>query len=245
MATKRKNKKISKTILSIALMIIAIVGLFGYVLPVYNKAKNIGIGIGDTTGKMVGDVIGSFNGISSGISEGTLDGKKEGLSAKDTRADLKKSIKEVGRLEILEAGITIENLNQIGDDYIGLYVLKGVAEFSIDLNEIDIEEVGEDTMQILLPEIEVDVYVDERETEKLAEYQKHVWSGSTEDGLKAYMNSREVGNASIKDSIENSDSLLMEAENSAKEQVKILASSATGNNKDIIVVFKKEVQGNE
>ena len=77
--SKRKNKKIITNILSIACMVVAVVGVFGYALPAYNNAKNLGISVGDRTGTIVGNVIGSFDGITTGLAKGAEDGPLSGL----------------------------------------------------------------------------------------------------------------------------------------------------------------------
>lgn len=244
MRLKGKAKKNAITLLSIALMVVALIGFFGYVIPAYNNAKNIGVSMGDTTGKLVGNVIGSYDGITTGLAKGSADGKEEGLSAKDTKSEIKSSFSEVGILEVLEAGIKLKNVNTIGDEYAVLYVLKGVAIYSVNLKDVEINDVDSSTVEILLPDINVEIYIDESGTEKLAEYQKRSWSGSAKDGFTAYMNTREVADKSVKDTLENYDDLIEVAESSAKKQVEIIAKTATGNKKAVVVRFKKEVKGN-
>lgn len=247
MATKMKGKtkKVVITILSIAMLASAIIGLFGYVVPLYYNAKNLGISIGDRAGKTVGNVIGSFNGITTGLAEGSEDGKEEGLSAKDIKSDIRNRFSEVGNLEVLEAGVKIKDVNKKGDDYAALFLIKGVAHYSVNLKEMEIYDVDSSTVEILLPEVKVEVFIDESATEKLAEYQKHSWSGSAEDGFTEYMNTREAADQSIKEVMENYDDLKKTAENAAINQVGIIAKAATGNKKDVVVMFKKEVQGDE
>jgi len=247
MANKLKGyaKKTAKTVLSVGLMIVTIVGVFGYIIPICKDAKSFGISTGDKSGKMVGNVIGSYDGVTKGIAEGSGDGKEEGLVAKDTNPKIKNSISEVGNLEVLEAGVKLENVNTLGDDYAALFFLKGVAVFSVNLNEAEINDKDDLTIEILLPEVNVEIYIDERETEKLAEYQKHSWSGSAKDGFVEYMNTRDAVDNSAWDMMENYDALIEVAENSAKKQVEIIAKAAVGNTKDVIVNFKKEVQGDK
>ena len=242
---KGKSKKTAITILSIALMVVAIIGVFGYALPAYNNAKNLGISMGDKTGKIVGNVIGSFDGITTGLAKGSEDGKEEGLSAKDTKSEIENSFSDVGNLEVLEAGVKLKDVNTLGDDYAALFLLKGVAIYSVNLKEVEINDVDSSTIEVLLPDINVEIYIDESGTEKLAEYQKHSWSGSAKDGFVEYMNTREAADKSVKETMENYDAMIEAAENSAKKQVGIIAKAATGNKKDIVVKFKKEVQDNE
>ena len=242
---KGKAKKNAITILSIVLMIFAIVGVFGYVIPAYNDAKNLGVSVGDKTGKLVGNVIGSYDGITTGLSKGSEDGKEEGLSAKDTKSEIKTSLSEVGNLEVLEAGVKLKDVNTLGNNYAALFLLKGVAIYSVNLKDVEINDVDSSTVEILLPDVNVEIYIDESATEKLAEYQKYSWSGSAKDGFVEYMNTREAADKSVKATLENYDDLIEAAESSAKKQVGIIAQAATGNKKEIVVHFKKEVQGNE
>lgn len=242
---KRKNKKMTKNILSIVFFIIALVGLFGYVIPLYRTAENVGTNVGDKTGKLVGNVVGSYDGITSGWAKGSSDGKEEGLSAKDTKVQIKNNFSEVGNLEVLEAGVKLKDVNTLGDDYAALFLLKGVAVCSVNLKEVEINDIDSESVQILLPDIDVEIYIDETATEKLAEYQKHSWTGRAEDGFIEYMNTREQTDKTVKDSMENYDALIQVAEESAKKQVEIIAKSSTGNKKNVDVAFKKEVQVHE
>lgn len=241
----KKTRKFGTTILSIVLMFVAFVGLFAYIVPAYKDVKSLGTGLGDMTGEIVGKVLGSFDGITTGIEQGSKDGKEEGLSAKDTKSDIKNSFTEVGNLEVLEAGIKLKDVNTLGDDYAALFLLKGVAIYKIDLTDAEINETSSESIEVLLPDVLVDIYIDESATEKLAEYQKHSWSGSAQDGFQEYMNTRTAMDESVKETMENYDVLIKTAEDSAIKQVGILAKSATGNRKEITVKFKKEVQENE
>lgn len=242
---KRKLKKTAITILSVMLMVAAIIGVFGYVVPADANAKNLGASMGDKTGKIVGNAIGSFDGITVGLKKGWESGKNKGLWATDTKSEIKNSFSEAGNLEVLEAGVTLKNVNTLGDDYAALFLLKGVAIYSVNLKEAEINDLDSATVEIWLPNINVEIYIDESETEKLAEYQKNSWTGSAKDGFVQYMNTREATDKSVKDTMENYDVLVEAAEGSAKKQVGIIAKAATGNKKDIIVKFKGEVQENE
>lgn len=242
---KRKLKKTATAILSVVLLVAAIIGVFGYVVPAYTNAKNLGVSVGDKMGKMVGNFIGSFNGITVGLEKGWEKGKDEGLSAKDTKSEIKNSFSQVGSLEVLKAGVRLKDINTLGDNYAALFILKGAAIYSVNLKETEINDIDATTIEILLPDINVEIYIDESATEKLAEYQKKPWSGSAKDGFVEYMNTREATDKSVKDTMENYGALIKAAEGSAKKQVGIVAKAATGNEKDIIVKFKAEVQENE
>ncbi len=242
MATERKSKskKVIINILSVALLIIAVVGLVGYAYPAYKNAEILGAGMGDATGTIVGKVVGSFRGITVGLEEGKEAGREEGLSAQDTESQIKNSFSEIGNLEVLEAGVKLNNVNTIGDDYAALYLLKGMAVYSVNLKEIEIVPQDSGTLEIFLPNVTVDLFIDETATEQLAEYQKHPWSKSTEDGFVAYMNSMEAIDQSVESTMGDYAALLEAAQSSAITQVKKIAEAATGNKKEIIVTFKEE-----
>ena len=226
-------------------MVVAIIGVFGYVVPTYNNAKSLGITVGDKTGSIVGNVIGSYEGVTTGLAKGSSDGKEEGLSAKDTKSEIKNSFSEIGNLEVLEAGVKLKNVNTLGNNYAALFMLKGVAIYSVNLEGVEINDIDLNTGDVILPPLNVEIYIDETETEKLAEYQKHPWSGSTQDGFKEYMNTRNATDKSVKDTLENYASLTEAVEGSAIKQIEIIAKAATGNKKDIHVSFREVGQADE
>lgn len=242
---KRMNRKSFLTVLSLVFFICSVVGVFGYIVPVYSNAKTIGIGVGDRMGKIVGNVIGSYDGITTGLTKGNKDGKEEGLSAKDTRSEIANNFSEVGNLEVLESGVKLKNVNTLGDDYAALFLLKGVAVYSVNLKQAIINDLDANTVEILLPPVNIDIYIDENATEKLAEYQKHSFSGSAEDGFLEYMNTRTELDKSVKETMENYETLTEAAKESAIKQVGIIAKAATGNRKEVIVKFNEEGQKDE
>lgn len=243
--SKQKSKKIIVNILSIAFMVLAVIGVFGYAVPAYNNAKNLGAAVGDKTGNIVGNVIGSYEGITTGLAKGSADGKEEGLSAKDTKSEIKNSFSEIGNLEVLEAGVKLKDVNTLGKDYAALFLLKGVAIYSVNLKDVEINDIDASTVEVILPPVNVEIYIDETATEKLAEYQKHSWSGSTQDGFKEYMNTRDATDQSVKDTMENYANLTEAAESSAIKQIEIIARAATGNKKEIRVSFREGGQADE
>ena len=249
MNADRKRKDIGKSglgmVAAVAVLLLSVVALFGYAIPACFYAKDIGAGVGDRTGKIVGNVLGSFDGITAGLAEGYSDGKEEGLSAKDTTSEIKNNFSQIGSLEVLKAGIKLKTMNQVGKGYSALFLTEGVAVYSVNLKDTEINNVDADTVEVILPEVQVTVYTDESTTEKLAEYQKHSWSGSAEDGFTEYMNSRSAADKSVQETMENAPALLEAAQSSAIRQTEIIAQAATGNRKEIVVRLREEGQSNE
>lgn len=236
----KRNKKHAEDILSVAIAVIAAIALFGYIIPSYKNAENLGISVGDKMGTMVGKAVGSYNGITTGFTEGKKNGKKEGLSAKDTKSEIRNSFSEIGNLEVLEAGVKLEDVNTLGNDYAALYFSKGVAIYSINLQNVEIHDADTNKIEVLLPQIDVDVYIDEKETKKLAEYQKHSWTGNAKDGFLEYMNSRSIMDESIEKTMANYSLMMENAQNSAIKQVGNIAKAAVGNKKEVSVRFKEK-----
>ncbi len=240
---KKRKKNTFSTLLSILFLIVVSVAVFGYIVPACSNVKAIGEGIGKQKGDLVGGVIGSYKGITEGLENGYNSGKTEGLSAKDTTADVKSRFVEVGNLEVLEAGVKLKNVNKLGDDYAALHISKGVAIYTVDLKQAKIRDIDKNNLEIMLPGMDVEIYIDENETEKLAEYQKNPWKGNSQDGFEEYMNSRTEIDKSVKDAMENYDVLTENAKESARKQVSLIATAATGNKKNINVLFEEVEDG--
>ena len=150
----------------------------------YNaNATAMGSGIGQKTGTLVGKAIGSLEGITKGREEGTAAGKAAGLSAEDTEADIANEIRKLENLEVLVASVKINDFHSIGDnvEYAALYLLKGDVVFSVDLSQAEIV-TSNNGIQITLPMPHGELYIDQSQIEKVAEYQKHFFGGSAEDG---------------------------------------------------------------
>ena len=207
------------------------------------NAREQGDLIGANTGKVTGWAVGSFRGVTEGIEKGTEAGKASGLSAEDTQVETIRKIEEIGRLEVLAAGAKLTNIHSIGTDYSAIYLMKGNAVFTVDLQKADFrfEEEGK-TLSITLPEPEMELYIDESATEKLAEYQKHFYTGSAKDGFTAYLNTTKNTVAEVRETMANYDELLTQAKESAVKQVTWLAQSARGEETAVTVRFMDERQ---
>ena len=224
---KNKNKKAPLTIF--LFFIAALVLRFA--------APSIGAAIGTSTGTIVGKAIGSFR-VGEAIKAGIKGGKDAGLSAEDTMADVKTNLVEMRQLQVLTAGVKITDFHTLGEDYAALYVLKGSAIFTIDLKPVtvDYDDVNS-SMVINIPKPQMEVYIDVSETEKLAEYQKHKFTGSAEDGAKAYLNTIEQSEEKIRESISNYDSLMEQAETAAQKQIEAFVHAVRGSALSVTVSF--------
>lgn len=193
------------------------------------QAKNVGTSVGEMTGGAVGIALGSAEGMFKGLQEGMEAGEAAGLSAEDTTADMKESLKEVGRLEVLAAGVTLRNVNKIGQEYTNLSMLNGDAIFSVDMTqaEISFSQDGKE-VYIVIPEPTMELYIDQSGTEILAEIQNPSFGVTAEDGLNAYLNSMAQTVDKVKETLANYDSLLAQAKDSALEQVRQMAETISG-----------------
>ena len=223
-----ENRKGTKIPLKFKVIVVLAVIAAGLVLiltiQIWRKAKTYGENIGDVTGKTVGIAVGSFHGFSEG-KRGREDGKEDGLSASDT----------VANLQVLVSSIKLNDYHKLEEKYAALYLLKGDAVFTVDLSKavIDANEDGE-VWYIRLPQPEVTVYIDDRYTKKVAEYQRKFFNGSAEDGFNAYINSMSNLESKAKDAIEEDGSLMKCARDSAEKQIKRLAKMARVNDKESI-----------
>ena len=140
---------------------------------------------------------------------------------------------------IMNAGVTLKNMNQIGEAYHALYIISADAVFSVDLQQADISYSKDNSdIYISVPKPELELFLDQNSTEKLAETQNFSWTVSAQDGVIAYLNSMTNIIEKVKDSMANYDTLMETAENSARKQVESLASAVCGENQHIHVHFK-------
>ena len=208
----------------------------------YNAtAASRGNSIGQETGALVGKAIGSLEGITKGREEGTEAGKATGLSASDTEADIANEIRKIENLEVLVASVKINDFHSIGEnvEYAALYLLKGDVVFSVDLSQAEIEDQG-NGIQITLPLPHGELYIDQSQVEKVAEYQKHFFSGSAEDGFDAYLNSMVKVYEASAETLDNYDVLIEVAKESAEKQVRQLALSMAIKAHQVNVIFKED-----
>lgn len=225
--------KIIKTIAMTAVSVLAVA------LCIFSGS--VGKNLGSKTGGAVGTFTGSFDGVTVGLKEGTEAGRAEGLSANDTKADFKDKIYEVGKLEVLTAGVGIKNLHTVGEKYASIYVLKGNIIFSVDLTKAEfIEDSLQNTMTVKLPQPQAELTINEEETVKLAQRQNKVFDGSAKAGYEEYLNTMKKTQSEIEEVISNYDQLLEQARNSAKTQIGYIAKQASLSDREIIFEFMDE-----
>ena len=224
---KLKLIKAAAPILSVGIAIAAVLMLIMYFKPMYDGAQTTGTALGTSAGEIVGTALGSLNGITY-YREGWDAGKEQGLSAEDTESTIiTHIIQGTGNLQVLVAGVTLDVSHEVGDKYAAIYLLRGEAVFMVNLNEAQID-IDQNTVTVMIPLPEVRLTVDETEVEKIAEWQTKFFNGSTDDGYIAYMNSIEQSKEAVAESISNYDELRKQAQEAAKEQVKMLVENMTG-----------------
>ncbi len=231
--------KNAKKLLSSIIIILILAIMVCLLIYIHHNAAEIGNNVGTATGKIVGNAIGSFDGVTEGVPQGIADGEAAGLSAVDTTADIKGTMKRIGKLEVLIAGVTLENINQIGEAYKGLYLIDGDAVFTVNLNDAEIS-YGSDggDIYIWIPEPELTLYLDVSNTQKLAEIQNFSWTVSAEDGLTEYLNSMSNIVENSEDAIKNYDSLMDTAKSAAETRIEQLATTVCGSAQTVHVQFK-------
>ena len=240
---KIKSQKSLGIMLAAGLILcIAIVFSAFKILPMYLKADSVGSNIGRQVGDAVGYAVGTFNGVTNGKKAGAEAGKIEGQSAKDTSAKIVGEIKNLNRLEVMVAGIKINNDHMEGQSvYKSLSVVKGNAVFSVAFDDVSLE-LSEDlsTAKVTVPDVSVDLYIDNSSTKIIAEYQKNKFAGTASDGFTDYINSANETSEKAEDVIENYDVLRAAARESAKKTISSLVCSINRKISKVDVEFFKE-----
>jgi hypothetical protein len=204
--------------------VLFLVGAFYF----HQRADSIGSAVGNAQGKLVGTALGSFKGITEGIEAGASAGAATGLSAEDTViTSIQGTLNDIGNLEVLEAGVTLNVANRLGTAYASLSLISGNAVFSINLKDVHINIDG-NVLSITLPEPNLEVNLDQSKFNTLAEVQHFDLATNSEDGLNNYLNSMKKVESNAKDAIANYDSLMDIAKQSAKKQVAELANAICG-----------------
>lgn len=195
--------------------------------------------LGSELGTAAGAAVGTAIGTKTGLNEGIEAGREDGLSAEETEVILAGKLEAAGKLQVLAAGVTLENAQEIGKAYNSIEIVKGDVVFTVDLQNATLT-VTDQKVTILIEVPQVRFYLDESESEKIMEVQKFSLITNAEDGVTAFLNSRAQLGEKIEDKIQGYDELLETAKKCAVEQTKNLADAACGGRKEIEVGFKGE-----
>lgn len=224
--------KLMTPMLAVGIAIAAILALILFFKPLHDDAQATGNAVGTSVGKFVGTAVGSYQGYTQDYGEGIKEGKKQGLSAEDTEiTDISRIIRGTGDLQVLVAGVALDNFHEVGKKYAALYSLRGQAIFTVDLEQATIDE---EQTTVMIPFPKVQFIIDETSVEKIAELKTTLFNGSTEDGYTEYMNSVNKIKEKTEEYIANYDELQIQAQEAAIEQVGMLVKNMTGKNVNIL-----------
>jgi len=242
-------KKAFPIILLAILVLLMLCGAF-FKINVFSNPEEIGTALGETNGKIVGKAIGSYEGITKGYHEGYSNGKEAGLSAVDTPTQIQSQIKSLGtgKLDVLSVSVRLSDFQTIGkdgkEDYASLYVIKGKVVYSVDLDQIRLDYGDNNELTVIFPKPEPHI-TNMEEMEKIFEIQKFSFSGSSKDGATALVNSLNNISSAADKEFANYDDLMLQAIESAKDQIKNLASAVMLKEKNITVICETEVKTTE
>ena len=174
------------------------------------------------------------------IVKGYNAGKKEALSAKDTELQMKNTVDEIGKLEVLVANVKIPEYHSVGQKYAAMYLFRGSAVFTVDLTKANII-VNSADIQVLLPKPECELRIDHKETERIKSTSALFFNGSAEDGLETYLHKilNEVKQNSTK-TISNYLELSEMAKQNAKLQLEEIIENICGDGTEITFRFIEE-----
>jgi len=237
------NKKVFFVIL--AILVISVFALCFIAIPTYSNAEAVGKNLGEAEGKAAGLAIGSYEGLTEGADAGKEAGRIKGLSAEDTEALLKGEMKKVNKLEVFVADIGLNDVLKVGEGekqtYAGLYSFSADCVFTVDLTgvklSIEKDEDGNETVLMEIPLPESELFIDEKATEKKAEWSKSGKAGSAKDGYTGYMNSREKIEEKALEVIKNNPDITEEAKKAGLSQVATLAGVICGDDAKVTVKY--------
>ncbi len=180
---------------------------------------------------------------------GGLMGSKSEVVFKDTTVDMP-SIRNIGKLQVMSANVNIVDDITIGasalPDFKRIYNRKGTAVYSVDLSRIGFfidQTQPNKTVFIKLPSLEVELFLDERTTKQIAEYQKKGWTGNAADGFLSYLTTSKNGYEAMEKSLQQYEGLMLEARKSAIKRVRQLAETTYLDNDVSFEVFFGEDGG--
>lgn len=220
------------------ILIAAVAVAFSFIFPIISNMA------GRTFGNTVGSAVGSFQAVTVDMPEAYTQGKEDGLSAVDTQTKLQNRIQEIGKLDVLAANAKINDVNRVGDKYAALYEFGADVIFSVDFSKTSVL-TGDSSIQINLPDPSVEINIDSTKTKLLAVRERGWFNGTTEDGLKEYLNSVGQLQNNARESLSNYDWLANRAKESAKNQVTMLTEYVAEKGTKIEVRFEETAGDNQ
>lgn len=226
-----------RLILFLAIILAALLVLiFAILLPFYFSAAKISLTVGEQMGTLAGRATGSYYGFKEGIGKGAEAGRADGLSAEDIVTEVQDTLTRAGKLQVLVAKVTLEDLLTIGEDetYRALQLLRGDAIFTVDLQQAVITTTS-DTVMVHLPDPEPKITIDEEECETVRKYHRDHFGGEDVDGFTAALNSRQKTMDEALDNIKKDQELMEQARSAAKKQTTLLAQNICGASRQVTV----------
>lgn len=217
-------------------IIIVLLVIVEIALPMSKKM----VELSEKSGNKFGTAVGYLTGISEADVSGVVqEAKEEALRNPEVELSDYTAFTKMGNLEVLVAGISLDDFHTIGEKYTALYLIKADVVFSVDLTQAEIGWNEEKAwLTLLVPEPTVSVSIDESQIEKVAEWQKTKNSGSAEEGYEKFLNSiKEIKNTAP-ETVKNNDALMSSAREAAQIQIKYLARQIYGESVQILVDFQ-------
>lgn len=231
---------------------ISLKGLSGFVVAIVLFCLSIFVGcpfiesmgfrLGTAAGSAVGAAQGSYRGVTEGIASGQQDGIQDGLSADDTQTQIYNRLQEIAKLEVLIVGNSFTNVQTIGKgEYAVMYQLEGEGVWTVDLKTASISvDSDHRTVNVSLAPPEIQSYIDDAKTLKIAEYQKNKNAGTTEEGMEANRNARKAVEEEYQQSLLSDSDLMAKAKESAQMQLTRLIGNICRNSMKVDITFTDE-----
>ena len=213
--------------------------LFSFAFPIISNI------VGRNAGNTVGAAIGSFQAVTVDMPEAYNQGKEDGLSAADTRTEMQGRLQEVGKLDVLAANAQITDVNKVGDKYSALYQMGADVVFSVDLSKASVYAGDDNKLEIRLPKPQAQINIDSTRTKLVAYRQRGLFNGTTEDGLKEYLNSIQQLQENAEQTLDNYEWLQNRAAEIAEEQVRMLAGFVVEKGSSIEIRFEEKAGENQ
>lgn len=208
--------------------------------------------IGGTVGGNIGNIVGA----AKGIKEGTEEGKQQALEDPKTEINIATEIQNCGYLQVLEMDIQIADVYYVGgseDEYndnnysnvksAQYYTEDGKAIFKIDLSTAEIIEKQEShTIEInIKKDVEISINADTNTMKIVDSFLERSYTGSTEEGEKAFRNSYNKVVNKTKEELYQNELIMNEARKSAKTQINNLVKAIRGS-KTTVKFFINDIE---